>query len=209
MEGERFSGSGAGVDEEEEKEKEERREACYHVSREKDTSQGVRTPEPSGVRTPQPEEDTPKDSSKPDKSNPSLSSQLENPLSHKTHPVSSYLRVGNPSSSSTSSFSASSFSTSSSCAPSFSSFACPPSSSSLSTSKGEKSTKEGEEGEKKQIRNVCKETQEGLSREGERRIRMMSEEVAESICSQQVIVGLKAVCKELVENSIDAGATAI
>ncbi|PFH37226.1 hypothetical protein BESB_036840 [Besnoitia besnoiti] len=42
-----------------------------------------------------------------------------------------------------------------------------------------------------------------------RRVQPMSRAVAEGVCSQQVVLGIKSICKELVENAIDAGATGI
>ncbi|KYK64209.1 DNA mismatch repair protein, C-terminal domain-containing protein, partial [Toxoplasma gondii TgCatPRC2] len=41
------------------------------------------------------------------------------------------------------------------------------------------------------------------------RLHAMSSLVAEAVCSQQVVLGLKSICKELVENAIDAGATTV
>ena len=42
-----------------------------------------------------------------------------------------------------------------------------------------------------------------------RRIARISGETAAAISSQQVVVDLKSICKELVENALDAGATSI
>lgn len=41
------------------------------------------------------------------------------------------------------------------------------------------------------------------------RIARISEETAAAISSQQVVIDLKSICKELVENALDAGATSI
>ena len=41
------------------------------------------------------------------------------------------------------------------------------------------------------------------------RITCISEETAAAISSQQVVIDLKSICKELVENALDAGSTAI
>lgn len=42
-----------------------------------------------------------------------------------------------------------------------------------------------------------------------KRIARMSDETAAAISSQQVVIDLKCICKELVENALDAGATSI
>ncbi|KEP63960.1 UNVERIFIED_CONTAM: DNA mismatch repair protein, C-terminal domain-containing protein [Hammondia hammondi] len=41
------------------------------------------------------------------------------------------------------------------------------------------------------------------------RLHAMSLHVAEAVCSEQVVLGLKSICKELVENAVDAGATTV
>lgn len=41
------------------------------------------------------------------------------------------------------------------------------------------------------------------------RIRRVSEETAAALSSHQVITDLRSICKELVENAIDAGATSV